>query len=80
MTSDAIFKPLSGERERITEHLRKLGMNDTRISGVARKYWRRHSRKSIPSPAQLERDLTFVCVSFAFLPSLLRSGTICFEP
>jgi hypothetical protein len=42
--SEAVFIILPGERERVTAHLKKLGMRDEQIALVPRKYWRQHCR------------------------------------
>eukprot|EP00611_Tribonema_gayanum_P023838 TRINITY_DN509_c0_g1_i2.p1 TRINITY_DN509_c0_g1~~TRINITY_DN509_c0_g1_i2.p1 ORF type:complete len:1113 (+),score=278.26 TRINITY_DN509_c0_g1_i2:813-4151(+) len=51
--SEALFQVLPGERERVSQHLRALGMSDEQIKLVPRKYWRQHCRYVIPSPEVL---------------------------
>jgi hypothetical protein len=42
--SEALYQMLPGERERVADHLRKLGLTDEQITRVPRKYWRRFCR------------------------------------
>jgi hypothetical protein len=42
--SQALYQMLSGERERVAAHLRKLGMSEQTMALVARRYWRQHCR------------------------------------
>jgi hypothetical protein len=58
--SDAVFIMLPGERERVTAHLRKLGMTDEQIKRVPRKYWRRRCRYTVPAPQVLVERITAV--------------------
>ncbi|KAG5181441.1 hypothetical protein JKP88DRAFT_182209, partial [Tribonema minus] len=69
--SDAIFQMLPGERERVTAHLRALGMTDERIRHVPRRYWRRYCRYTIPAPEVLCRRLQSV---YAFFRELADPG------
>ncbi|CAN0324810.1 unnamed protein product, partial [Scytosiphon promiscuus] len=55
--SDAIFKIIPGSREQVRGHLRNIGLSDTQIKRVRRKYWRTRARFRMPGPETLQRDL-----------------------
>jgi hypothetical protein len=60
LVADAIFKIYDGEKERITAHLRVMGLGEQEIRGVSRVYYRKRSRKRVLEPGVLERDLASV--------------------
>ena len=70
--SDAIYKMLPGEADRVRAHLVLLGMDDQKIRRVRRKYWRRKARYSCPAPAVILDGLLDVFEFFREMDDPLR--------
>ena len=64
---DAIMVPLPGERERVSEHFRRLGMSDEQINQIRRKVWRGRIRHTILEPERLYPRIKSTVVFFSFL-------------
>jgi hypothetical protein len=67
MLADAIMVPLPGERERVSEHFRRLGMSDEQINQIRRKVWRGRIRHTILEPERLYPRIKSTVVFFSFL-------------
>jgi len=75
-SSDAIFKMLPKEYDRLLEHLKHLGiaMSDERIKRLSRRYLRRMLRYGVGEPTQLVRDLFDVFCFFDDMEDPERPG------
>ena len=78
--SDAVFKIVEGEYERVREHLKKLKMTDEQIRALRRKYWRRRAMYRVPGPERLIRDLVDVYNMFCDLDDVSRPGSKFLNP
>ena len=73
-TSDAIFKMLPGEADRVREHMKGIGMSDADIRRVGRRYWRRRARYSCPDPETIIKGLYDVFCFFREMEDPERPG------
>ena len=73
-TSDAIFKMLPGEADRVREHMSRLGMAPEHIRRVGRRYWRRRARYACPKPEVILKGLYDVFCFFREMDDPERPG------
>ena len=72
--SDAIYKMLDDEAERVRLHMKMLGMSDDAIKRAPRRYWRRMAKYSCPDPATIIRGLYDVYAFFREMEDPARPG------
>ena len=72
--SDAIYKMLPGEAERVRLHMKMLGMHDEAIRRAPRRYWRRMAKYTCPEPATIIRGLYDVFCFFREMEDPARPG------
>lgn len=72
--SDAIYKMLHGEADRVRIHMRLLGMDEDAIRRTRRRYWRRMARYTCPDPATIIRGLYDVYAFFREMEDPARPG------
>lgn len=72
--SDAVFKIMDGERQRLIAHLGTF-MSPEAIAALNRKYFRRRSRCIVPEPETIIRDLVDVYNLFVDMDDPSRPGT-----
>ena len=69
LVSDACYRILPGEEERIRKHCKEqLKMSDAQIDALPRKYFRKHCRYSCPPPEDIIRNLFEIYAFFRSLP------------
>ena len=73
-TSDAIYKMLTGEADRVRSHMAGLRMDAAHIGRVGRRYWRRRARYACPDPATIVRGLYDVFLFFREMEDPERPG------
>jgi hypothetical protein len=72
--SDAVYKMLPGEADRVRRHMEKLGMTSETIKQVGRRYWRRRAKYSCPDPETIIRGLVDVFNFFRDMEDPDRPG------
>jgi hypothetical protein len=73
-SSEALYKILAGEHDRVKKHLEGLGMTPEQIKNTRKRVWRRFGRYSCPPPSVIIRGLLDIYCFFENMEDPLRPG------
>ena len=73
-SSDALYKVLPGEHDRVKRHLQAMNLSTLEIKRTKRRVWKRLCRYSCPGPEMIIRGLLDIYLFFKDMEDPLRPG------